>query len=90
MVDTVMIDPAYDGLIFNIALADVPERKSDLVAGEYRSSQFELMGVARAPARTGPGHVEPRLRHAPMILETPIGDDELGHARDLAILRGLL
>ncbi|MEO7794985.1 MAG: deoxyribonuclease IV [Thermoanaerobaculia bacterium] len=32
---------------------------------------------------------EPRLRHAPMILETPIGDDELGHARDLAILRGL-
>ena len=33
---------------------------------------------------------EPRLRHAPMILETPFGDDELGHARDLAILRGLL
>ena len=33
---------------------------------------------------------EPRLRHAPMILETPIGDDGLGHARDLAILRGLL
>lgn len=33
---------------------------------------------------------EPRLRHAPMILETPIGDDELGHARDLAVLRGLL
>lgn len=33
---------------------------------------------------------EPRLRGVPMILETPIGDDELGHARDLAILRGLL
>lgn len=33
---------------------------------------------------------EPGLRHAPMILETPFGDDELGHARDLAILRGLL
>lgn len=33
---------------------------------------------------------EPRLAHAPMILETPFGDDELGHARDLAILRGLL
>lgn len=32
---------------------------------------------------------EPRLRHAPMILETPFGDDELGHARDLAVLRGL-
>ncbi|MEO8195900.1 MAG: deoxyribonuclease IV [Thermoanaerobaculia bacterium] len=33
---------------------------------------------------------EPRLLHAPMILETPFGDDELGHARDLAVLRGLL
>ncbi len=33
---------------------------------------------------------EPRLRHAPMILETPFGDDELGHARDLAALRRLL
>ncbi len=33
---------------------------------------------------------EPRLRGVPMILETPIGDDELGHARDLGILRGLL
>ena len=33
---------------------------------------------------------EPRLRHAPMLLETPFGDDELGHARDLAALRGLL
>ena len=33
---------------------------------------------------------EPRLGHAPMILETPFGDDEQGHARDLAVLRGLL
>ncbi|MEO8276153.1 MAG: deoxyribonuclease IV [Thermoanaerobaculia bacterium] len=31
---------------------------------------------------------ESRLHGAPMILETPIGDDELGHARDLAVLRG--
>jgi len=30
-----MIDPAYDGVVFNIALADVPERKNDLVEGEY-------------------------------------------------------
>ena len=35
MVDSVMIDPAYDGQVFNVALADVPEKKSDLVAGEY-------------------------------------------------------
>lgn len=32
----------------------------------------------------------PALAAAPMILETPFGDDELGHARDLATLRGLL
>jgi hypothetical protein len=35
MVDSVMIDPAYDGSVFNVALSDVPERKSDLVAGRY-------------------------------------------------------
>jgi len=35
MVDTIMIDPAYNGEVFNISLADVPERKDDLVAGNY-------------------------------------------------------
>jgi hypothetical protein len=35
MVDSVIIDCAFDGHVFNIALADVPERKSDLVSGEY-------------------------------------------------------
>jgi adenine-specific DNA-methyltransferase len=35
MVDCVMIDPAYDGEVFNVALSDVPERKDDLVAGSY-------------------------------------------------------
>ncbi len=35
MVDVVMIDPAYDGRVFNVALSDVPERKSDLVTGRY-------------------------------------------------------
>lgn len=30
-----MIDPAYDGQVFNIALSDVPEKKNDLVAGVY-------------------------------------------------------
>lgn len=35
MVDTVMIDPAYDGKVLNVALADVPEKKDDLVGGEY-------------------------------------------------------
>ena len=35
MVDSVAIDPAYDGEVLNIAVADVPERKSDLVSGTY-------------------------------------------------------
>jgi len=30
---------------------------------------------------------EPALAHIPMILETPIGDDRRGHARDLSLLR---
>jgi deoxyribonuclease-4 len=33
---------------------------------------------------------EQRLARVPMILETPLGDDERGHARDLATLRSLL
>ena len=35
MVDCVMIDTAYDGAVFNVCLSDVPEKKSDLVAGTY-------------------------------------------------------
>jgi DNA modification methylase len=35
MVDCVMIDSAWDGRVFNVVLADVPERKSDLVHGSY-------------------------------------------------------
>jgi hypothetical protein len=35
MVDSVMIDPAYDGQVFRIVLADVPARKTDLVVGTY-------------------------------------------------------
>jgi DNA modification methylase len=35
MVDCVMIDAAYDGTVFNVVLADVPEKKIDMVAGRY-------------------------------------------------------
>ena len=35
MVDCVMIDPAYDGQVFNIGLTDLPEKKTDLVSGSY-------------------------------------------------------
>jgi deoxyribonuclease-4 len=33
---------------------------------------------------------EPRFGAIPLVLETPLGDDELGHARDLATLRRLM
>jgi hypothetical protein len=35
MVDSVFIDAAYDGEAFSVALADIPERRQDLVAGSY-------------------------------------------------------
>lgn len=35
MVDSVMIDTDYGGEAFNVVAADIPERKSDLVAGSY-------------------------------------------------------
>jgi hypothetical protein len=35
MVDYVLIDTAFDGEVFNVILSDLPERKSDLVLGDY-------------------------------------------------------
>ncbi|HET7182108.1 MAG TPA: site-specific DNA-methyltransferase [Candidatus Limnocylindrales bacterium] len=35
MVDSVFIDAAYDGKVFNVATADIPERRQDLVEGSY-------------------------------------------------------
>ena len=35
LVDCVMIDPAYNGTVFNVALSDVPEKKTDTVLGTY-------------------------------------------------------
>lgn len=35
MVDCVMIDSSYDGKVFDIALFDMPEEKTDLVVGKY-------------------------------------------------------
>lgn len=35
MVDCVMMDPAYDGKVFKVALSDVPSKKGDLVEGSY-------------------------------------------------------
>ncbi len=35
MVDTVAIDPTYDGSVFEVGVLDVPARKRDLVEGTY-------------------------------------------------------
>jgi DNA modification methylase len=35
VVDCVLIDSDHDGAVFNVTLADVPERKQDFVAGRY-------------------------------------------------------
>ncbi len=35
MVDSVMIDTAYNGEVFNVTYADVPAKKNDLVNGNY-------------------------------------------------------
>jgi hypothetical protein len=36
MVDCILIDTGYDGTVFNAVLADIPEKKSDLVEGKYQ------------------------------------------------------
>ena len=41
MVDSVMIDVAYDGEVFNVAAADIPARKTDVVEGSYEVSLAE-------------------------------------------------
>ncbi|KIQ21998.1 restriction endonuclease subunit M [Variovorax paradoxus] len=35
VVDCILIDANHDGAVFNVTLADVPERKQDLVSGRY-------------------------------------------------------
>lgn len=38
VVDCILIDPAYNGQVFHVALVDVPERKQDLVAAATAAS----------------------------------------------------
>jgi adenine-specific DNA-methyltransferase len=39
MVDSVFIDAAYDGEVFNVMQADIPERRQDLVSGSYEETR---------------------------------------------------
>ena len=45
VVDCVLIDADHDGAVFNVTLADVPERKQDLVAGRYELTAPPLGSV---------------------------------------------
>lgn len=47
MVDCILVDPDYDGEVFRISLADIPERKVDLVSGRY---EVPVGGTARTVA----------------------------------------
>lgn len=38
VVDCILIDPQFEGTVFNVSLADVPERKQDLAKGQYELS----------------------------------------------------
>jgi len=52
------------------------DRHANIGAGEIGTAAFHRLLA------------EPALAEIPMILETPLGDDRLGHQRDLARLRG--
>ena len=52
MVDSVMVDTSYDGETFDITLADIPERKADLVAGIYEVDVPPVPQLSRSASRT--------------------------------------
>lgn len=71
---------------------------ANVAAWHLNDSEFELGEHKDRHASIGEGHLgvgafarlihDPRFEDTPMILETPLGDDGQGHARDLVTLRG--
>lgn len=45
VVDCILIDADHDGVVFDVTLADVPERKQDLVAGRYELAALSVGSV---------------------------------------------
>ncbi|MBV5300041.1 MAG: site-specific DNA-methyltransferase [Rhodoferax sp.] len=45
VVDCILIDANHDGSVFNVTLADVPERKQDLVNGRYEMAALPVGSV---------------------------------------------
>ena len=89
-------DDGYDRLIAE--LADGPGLAT-LACWHLNDSKFPLGTHRDRHANIGDGELglppfarllrDDRFAELPMILETPLGDDEQGHARDLATLRSL-
>ena len=82
-----------------VAAADAAVGSANLLAWHLNDSRHPLGSRKDRHASIGAGEIgleafarlvhDPRFEHVPMILETPLGDDEQGHARDLITLRGL-
>jgi deoxyribonuclease IV len=91
-------DPdAYEALL---DAADAAVGLSRILAWHLNDSRFPLGSRKDRHANIGDGElgavafvpllVDPRFERVPLILETPLGDDDQGHARDLVTLRELL
>jgi deoxyribonuclease IV len=66
-----------------------PERQSVRSRQPQGPPRLDRRGRARARRLRPLALADPRWGEVPMVLETPLGDDGLGHARDLATLRAL-
>ena len=64
MVDSVAIDTAYDGAVFDVELIDIPTRRSDLVDGSY-----ELELPAEHPDRPAAVRLTDMLGEEVLVVE---------------------
>ena len=64
------------------------ENRLRLVEAWMKSHGWELMDYSDELGSAAFERImaSPRLRRIPLILETPVGDDGLGHVRDLELL----
>lgn len=89
-----------DGYEAFIEVADAAVGLARIMAWHLNDSRFPLGSRKDRHANVGAGElgaaaflpllVDPRFERVPMVLETPLGDDDQGHARDLVTLRELL
>ena len=86
----------YEGFLASV---DAGAGLASVRAWHLNDSEFGLGAHRDRHASIGEGELgletfarlihDPRFEETPMVVETPLGDDKQGHARDLATLRGL-